>query len=678
MKRLIFLLPVFALLTVISCGTRDEAVSDISRDVRDRVVDKIAGQAPGTDMSLLRMGVNQAADLWRAGDGTPEEFEALMVENFAADSISKRTMFDRLSKALELFNGSFNNISIEIQKPLVLDQGEIYPIDEILASYGPWSHFTDDMFENKTAFVTILNFPYRTLEEKNTLGSGWSRLEWAYARMGDTFTSRVPAEVQAKMTQAGMASENYIASYNIKMDHLLTEDGRRLFPEGMSLLSHWNLRDELKSNYADVPDAGEKQEMIYRVMQRIILQEIPQVVINSTEYDWKPCSNIVLSGGKEIDASREPDTRYERILQQFHAYLEDDRYHPAAPDAIQRSFDGGMEMSSEETETLFKTLLSSPEVARVASVIKARLGRELRPYDIWYDGFKARSSMPEDLLTARTKVLYPDCDAFDADMPRLLGNMGFSPEDAGHIASHIDIQPARGSGHASPCISRTEPALLRTRVGADGMDYKGYNISVHEFGHNVEQVLSLYDMDHYVLYGIPNTAFTEAMAFLFQCRDLQLLGYGRQSVDSDFVLDHFWGAYEIMGVSLVDMYMWRWLYDHKDATAAQLREQTVSIARAVWNEYYEPVLGEHDSPILAIYSHIVNSPMYLPNYPLGHLIHFQLEQHLKDFPDPHDFAAELKRIYTLGRLTPDEWMRRAIGTGISVQPMLEAVDEICR
>lgn len=676
MKYPNLLFPIIAVVMMASCGTHNAVAPTISPEVRERTVKGIAGRVPGVDEALLRRGVNQAAGLWRAEDGTPEEFMALMEENFAADTASKRALFDRLSKALELFNGSFNNISVELQKPVVLDWGDVCPVDEILASYGPWSHFTDDMFANKTAFVTILNFPNWTLEEKNSLGSGWSRLEWAYARMGDTFTSRVPASVQARMTQAGMDSENYIGSYNIKMDHLLTEDGRRIFPEGMSLLSHWNLRDELKSNYADVPDAGEKQEMIYKVMERIILQEIPQVVINSTEYDWKPYSNEVTADGKVIEASREPDTRYERILQQFHAYLAEDEYHPSAPNAILRSFDGGMEMSAEETETLFKSLLSSPEVARVASVIKTKVGRDLRPFDIWYDGFKARSAMPEDVLTAQTRDLYPDCDAFDNDMPRLLGNLGFSPEEARHIASHIDVQPARGSGHASPCVSRTEPALLRTRVGADGMDYKGYNISVHEFGHNTEQVMSLYDMDHYVLAGIPNTAFTEAMAFLFQCRDLQLLGYGKQAVDGDFVLDHFWGAYEIMGVSLVDMYMWRWLYDHKDATAAQLREQTVAIAREVWNEYYEPVLGEHDSPVLAVYSHIVNSPMYLPNYPLGHLIHFQLEQHLKAFPDPGDFASELKRIYTLGRLTPDEWMRQAIGEGISVEPVLKAVDEV--
>ena len=27
---------------------------------------------------------------------------------------------------------------------------------------------------------------------------------------------------------------------------------------------------------------------------------------------------------------------------------------------------------------------------------------------------------------------------------------------------------------------------LRTRIPSQGMDYKGYNIAIHEFGHNVE------------------------------------------------------------------------------------------------------------------------------------------------------------------------------------------------
>ena len=39
--------------------------------------------------------------------------------------------------------------------------------------------------------------------------------------------------------------------------------------------------------------------------------------------------------------------------------------------------------------------------------------------------------------------------------------------------------------------ARGDKPHLRTRVEKDGMDYKGYNIAVHEMGHNVEQMFSL-------------------------------------------------------------------------------------------------------------------------------------------------------------------------------------------
>lgn len=663
-----------------SCSVNgNENISNISEEtVREAIGMAIrAGAAEGPDsMNMLPEGVEQVAGLWREEDGSPEEFKTFVAENYAAGDDARKALFDKLSAMLELTGGSFYDIYTELQKPVQLDWGPVSNIDAILASYDSGAHFTDDMFANKVAFITVLNFPHFTLDEKNALGKKWSRLEWAYARMGDVFTSRIPARIQQMNAEAMVAADSYIGSYNIKMGRLLTEDGRRLFPEGMSLLSHWNLRDELKSNYADVPDANEKQEMIYKVMERIILQDIPEAVIDNDAYDWKPYSNETFKDGKKVDLDREPDTRYENILRTFHACLAEDEYCPAMPTGIQRNFDGGMEVTSDEIESLFISLLEAPQVKEVAELIGSRLGRELRPYDIWYDGFKSRSSMPEDKLSEQTRAMYPDCEAFHNDIPRLLQNLGFTSDEAAFIADHVVVEPARGSGHAHPCVSRTQPARLRTRVGADGMDYKGYNISVHEFGHNTEEVLSLYHMDHYMLAGIPNTAFTEAMAFLFQCRDLQLLGYGKQEPDENFVLDHFWGAYEIMGVSLVDMYMWRWLYANKDATAAQLREQTVAIAKDVWNKYYEPVLGTHDSPILAVYSHMVNSPMYLPNYPFGHLVHFQVEQHLAQYATKEEFAEELIRIYTLGRLTPKEWMRQAIGSEISTKPMLDAVESV--
>jgi hypothetical protein len=65
------------------------------------------------------------------------------------------------------------------------------------------------------------------------------------------------------------------------MGNLKNDKGEKLFPTDMKLISHWGLRDELKSNYQDKKRGKEKQEMIYSVMKRIIDQSIPSDVINN-------------------------------------------------------------------------------------------------------------------------------------------------------------------------------------------------------------------------------------------------------------------------------------------------------------------------------------------------------------------------------------------------------------
>jgi oligoendopeptidase F len=136
-------------------------------------------------------------------------------------------------------------------------------------------------------------------------------------------------------------------------------------------------------------------------------------------------------------------------------------------------------------------------------------------------------------------------------------------------------------------------------------------------------------------------------------------------------LDNLWSVYEIMGVSMVDMNMWKWMYSNPDCTAEELKNAVLEISRKVWNDYFAPVFGLSDQTILAVYSHMINSPMYLPNYAFGHLIHFQLEEHFKS----NQLASEVNRIFALGQLTPDEWMKRAVGKSLSNQPILNAADE---
>ncbi len=135
-------------------------------------------------------------------------------------------------------------------------------------------------------------------------------------------------------------------------------------------------------------------------------------------------------------------------------------------------------------------------------------------------------------------------------------------------------------------------------------------------------------------------------------------------------LDNFWMSYEIMGVSLVDMKVWKWLYENPDATKEQLKETVIKTSIEVWNQYYADVLGIKDSPILAIYSHMIDNPLYLSNYPVGHLIDFQLDGFFKG----KNFADEAVRIYSAGKLIPQLWMKNAVGSEISIKPLIEATD----
>lgn len=645
-------------------------VSNIEKAVVRNAIDSILIANPSiADTALLTAGVNQAAQQWKAEFGTPEEFVQFCIANYAATPEVRRELFNKLSVAFEAVWGGYNKMNVELKKPMHLDGDPLTQADYILGAYDPSSHLSEDLYNNKIAFMTILNFPFFTLQEKEEMGENWSRLEWAYARMGDVFTPDPPASVKQLVADAEAVAESYIADYNIMMGNLVTEDGRKLFPADMVLLSHWNLRDEIKSNYAAVPDNIEKQRMILRVMLHIVEQTIPKSVINSNQYDWKPYSNSIIVDGKQTESVPEGERRYEVLLQQFRAQQQVDKYSFAYPDAISRAFDGAMQIRVDDIEQMFTEYISSPKVAKVATMISEKLGRPLEPFDIWYDGFKSRSSISEEALTAKTKSLFPNAEAFDKAIPSMLKRFGFPAAKADELGDAIIVEAARGSGHAWGASTREELARLRTRLSKGGMDYKGFNIAVHELGHNVEQTISLRDVDYYMLNGVPNTAFTEANAFVFQKRDLQLLGYSNSDPEQAKMteLDIFWGSYEIMGVALVDINVWKWMYANPDADAKMLKEAVISISKDIWNKYYKPVLGGEDLPLLAIYSHMINTPLYLANYPLGHIIEYQLEKFYKG----KDWAKEVMRIYSIGSVAPQKWMMEATGEKISTKPMLE-------
>ncbi|HUV36736.1 MAG TPA: hypothetical protein VMX58_07350 [Patescibacteria group bacterium] len=634
--------------------------------------------------ALLQRGMQQVADFWRDGDGGREAFEEFVRMNFAEDAEMRDAMFVRFENLLEALDGHMNAIVLAFHRQVDLeDLGPYYPFDEVFAGYAPAAHITDDFFANKLVFAVLLNFPLTTLEERLIDGKKWTRRQWAEARLAQRFSKRIPADVNLAIARAYADADNYIAGYNIWMHHLLDNEGRRLFPPKLRLLSHWNLRDELKANYADREHGMDKQRMIVKVMERIVDQTIPAVAVDNPLADWNPYTNEVTPAAvtdsdiqapadMKVTNAPEPDTRYRMLLNTFLAARMVDPYSPSAPTHIARRFDEDREIPEEQVEEMFVQIVSSPLVSRVAKLIEARLGRPLEPFDIWYNGFRTTGAYGPDELDEIVSKRYPTPDAYRNDMPRMLEKLGFTKERAAFLAGNILVEPARGSGHAWGGEMRGQKARLRTRVGAGGMDYKGFNIAVHEMGHNVEQVISLDDIDYTLLRGVPNTAFTEAFAYVFQEQDLMLLDLDIPVDKTDEAikaLHDFWMMYEITGVSLVDMKIWHWMYDHPDATPAELRTAVMEIARDVWNSYYAPVFGEKDVTLFAIYSHIIHSQLYLPDYALGHLILVQVREQMTK---AGNIGGEFERMARAGNVAPDLWMENATGEPVGAEAMLEA------
>ena len=629
----------------------------------------------------IHRGLAQVAALWTKDDG---DLGAFAKVNFIADPKTLDAVLQRFERNFEQLDGHFLEIGRELRRPTELDVGPLLPVDPLFAELDPAAHLVEDLFRNKLAFVALLNFPLSTLEQRAT-ATDWSRQQWVEARLTGRFARRVPASVQQEITSAQAAADLYIAEYNLWMHHVLAEDGSRPFPSGKRLISHWNLRDELKANYAEKGGLA-KQRTIVKVMERIVTQTIPAAVINNPNLDWNPFSNVVTAaaeGTVEADAPKrtvapsnkpEPDTRYARLQANFLAQKKADPFSPSAKTAIDRAFSVGAEIPEARVEALLESVLTSPLVPRVAKEIEAKVGRPLEPTDLWFNGFLPRGSIAEPELDAKTRARYPTADAFAKDIPRILQGLDFSAERAKYLSSHIVVDPSRGAGHALQSARRGDFPHLRTRVEKEGMDYKGYNIAVHELGHNVEQVFSLYDVDHTLLAGVPNTAFTEAIAFVFQAKDLELLGVGKPTAEQERmrVLNDFWSTFEIAGVALVDIAVWHWMYEHPKATPAQLRAATTSIAKDVWNRYYAPILGGKDTPLLGIYSHMISYPMYLFNYPLGHLIAFQIEEQVKK---AGKIGPELERMAKQGMVSPDVWMQGASGAPVSSEPLLRATEQ---
>lgn len=633
----------------------------------ESVITALREAHPDAKPNTIQQGVAAVARFWRKEDGDEAAFRSLCLDHFVSEPAEHARLVTRLETALSVVTGHLNEIRRNLRRWSDLQGDEFEGVDDVLALFNPAPDLNEQLFRQKLAFIALLNGAVFSLDQMLDAGSDWDDAGWVWARVGRCFGDRVPEAVLRRARETGHAASTWVDTFKVPVDRMVDADGRTWFDQGRTLIAHWHVRDRIKAAYGDA-DGLPRQRALAAVMRRHIEGSLPRSVMDGT-FDgsaWDPEANT-LDGASVA----EPDTiglvRYENWLSQFRVAQTIDEHSPSQPTALARRFQLQREIPEREVERLLVEMLSSPVRAQAYAVVREQLGRPLEAHDIYYQNLAPEASSEE--LDRRVRERFGTIDGLKEKLPDILLELGYSPEDATFLADNIRVEICKGAGHAVPPGRPEYASWMRTSSLADELGWDGFDTAMHELGHNIEQVVSCHFAPRPMLRGVPNTACTEAFAFLYQSQARRVLGLPDMDDPHLATVQRLIEACEIAGPALLEIRVWRWLYQHPETDAAALREEVLRLAGALWTEFYEPYFGPDRYRLLAAYQHMIAYPLYLADYALGYMINHQITAHMAG----KDLATETKRICAIGRVTPDLWMRRAVGSPISAEALLHAV-----
>jgi len=623
-------------------------------------------------------GVRQVAGRWREVDGDAAAFSRFCLEHFVPEGEELKLLRDRMEEAIMTLQIHLYEIRRHLRRgsDLVPEGGPaMRPFDALLAQLDPAPDVMEQMHRQGLAFAVLLNFRRPELATMLAEGGGWDADRWAEVRIAQTFGPRIPGELNDRARAVSHEAGLFVSEFHVPVGTLVDARGERWLEPDRKLIAHWLIREEIKAHGED-PDGLPRQRALMHVMRRTIEGEVPRsVMAGIDEGDWDPEANTV--GGRPVPEVIGPE-RYRHLLAQFHLARAFDAHHPEHPTAMARKFELEREIPEEEVERLLVEILSAPERKLAAAALRERIGRPLEPHDIYQESLEEPRTGADQ--NDRVNRRFPDEKAFEEGLPELLRRLGFADADADELGQGIRVEIARGAGHAvRPGLAGSQ-AWLRTNRRPEGLGRDGFDTAMHELGHNLEQLISTRRVPRPILRGVPNTACTEAFAFLYQSLGERVLddwgagNLGRAAASADDPgrfrrrsLETLLEVSQIGGPSLLELHAWRWLYRHPDATPEALRDRVLEIAAELWSRFYEEDFGPDPYHTLAAYQHMIAYPLYLADYALGHIMSFQIRAHV----ERSDLAAETIRICSIGRTTPDRWMREAVGGPLSIDAILE-------
>ena len=614
--------------------------------------------------AAIEAGVRRVSERWSDKDGDAKAFEEFCTKHFVSDPAQRVRLLARLEKALEQIDGHLYEMRRTLRRHHDLRGDEFPGVDDILAQFDPSPDLTEQLYKQKIAHLCLLNFPRPTLATMLAAGAAWDDAGWAATRVAQHFGPRIPVDLADRARRTSFESGKFVSHFHVPVGGMVDANGKRWFESDRKLIAHWLVREEIKAGYGD-PDGLGKQRALSWVMARHIDGTIPKRVMSGEEKrDWNPEKNTVAGGDPGELLGLE---RYEHWIANFRMAREFDPLYPDEPTAIARKFALEREMPEAEVEKLMTDLLDAPVRKDLAAFMSRKLGRALEPFDIYFEDVV--EAKPATEMNAAVRKRFANVKELEAKLPEVLRELGFRGPDADFLGSRIKVEVCKGAGHAMRPYLEGYGAWLRTSSLDAELGWDGFDTAMHELGHNLEQLCSTYFVSRPALRGVPNTACTEAFAFLYQSLAKRVLGLeDAAEADRQFAVDSvatMLSACQIAGPSLLELRAWRWLYANPSATPAALRDEVLRIAQDLWTRFYERDFGKDSYRILAAYQHMIAHPLYLPDYTLGHMMSHQIRSYMRG----KDLAGETKRITSLGSLTPDLWMRRAVGAPVSPEPL---------
>ena len=622
-----------------------------------KIVEKLVKQHGARCKSDARRGVQACARVWDFKASQLSSFEEFCLEQYVPPGKQRTLLLERLDEFHHHVTGNMGATTKVVRAGLDIADRPFSAAEKVFGAFSVSSHLSEDYRRFHIASLAQLNFG---TDERSTPRK---REGWAARRLGHVGREVVPAELLARMSTVQSEADRFISAYNLHLGKIDFGDSRIRFPANTVLVSHWGLRDYMMSLHGS-KNALIKQRAILDLMERVVDGKVPAEVLDNPKAQWNIASARLRVNGTTKPAKGHGPLRWAKFrdIWQLHRKIDQYRLHG---NLIDQKFKLERELPEEKVVGILTKILSSPVAERVGRFMRDKLGRDLEPFDIYFKDFltdgKGKTPLKFDI-----RKRYPDSKALHASIGDILVRLGWKKKRAEWIASRIRVDNGRSAGHAWPPHVDHDLQLLRVRVDKKGCDELNFETFMHELGHCVEGVLTSYEMDYKVLWGVPNTAFTEGFAFTFQDKTDPILGRRLKSASDVVTVLRFWEPFEIAGPALTEIRFFHWLYKNPNATAAQMLRAVRRIGDEVWEQFYARIFGPESRGLMSVYSHMLWGDFYLAEYPMGHVIAYQIRKYLAD----KSLSDEMERICALGNIYPEEWMKSAVGQQISVDPLL--------